>query len=58
MMEKARAAGDLHGKLSPIQKRKIHDDLMADIGRAAKSDVFRAMQYDVRLFGEDAFTED
>lgn len=58
LMQKAREAQELHGKLSDKQKRKIQSDFMVNIDRAMESDVFEAMRHDVRLFGSRAFDED
>ncbi|MBB1602912.1 hypothetical protein [Variovorax sp. UMC13] len=53
---KAQAMADALGSVSPRQKQKIEDAFRANIERFSESDAFRAMQADVEMFGESAFS--
>jgi hypothetical protein len=41
--------------ISPAQKQKIADALLANPDRFLQSGLFRAMQRDVDMFGDEAF---
>jgi hypothetical protein len=56
IFEKARQGAQLSAALSPAQKAKIDEAMLADPDRVLTSESFRAMQGDVSLFGEDAFS--
>lgn len=55
LMDKARRAANVQGKLSEKQNKKIEESYLKDPDRAANSESFRAMSEDVRLFGRRAF---
>jgi hypothetical protein len=58
LMDKAKRAADVQGKLSEKQNRKIEESYRNDLDRATISESFRAMSEDVRLFGSKAFRND
>lgn len=43
--------------ISPSQQREIADSFRADPDRFLQSGLFRAMQRDVEMFGDDAFSK-
>jgi len=53
---KARSAAELQSGISPRQVEKIDQAFRANIDRYIGSDEFVAMQNDVRMFGDAAFT--
>jgi len=44
-------------KISPTQQRKIAESIRANPDQFVQSGLFRAMQRDVEMFGEDAFAK-
>lgn len=57
-MNKARRLIEIQNSMSAKQKRKIDETYRRDLSRAARSETLKAMDYDVDLFGEDAFTKE
>lgn len=57
ILGRARHAIEVMDKLSPRQREKIEATLRANIDRFAESDLMKATQHDVRMFGEAAFTD-
>lgn len=56
LMEKANRVSTAMSKLSERQRDKIDSAFRSNIDRIVGSDFFRAMQADVDMFGQDAFT--
>jgi hypothetical protein len=44
-------------KMSPAQQRKIAESIRADPDRFVRSGLFRAMQRDIEMFGDEAFAK-
>ena len=55
--EKARKIREALAKMSDRQSDKVDAAFRANIDRFAGSDAFIAMQADVEMFGDEAFTE-
>lgn len=58
LMDRAASADNVQENMSEKQKRKIEDSYGKDIDRAAKSESFRAMHQDVKLFGNKVFKQE
>ncbi len=58
LTSKAEKADNIRGKISEKQNRKIKDSYGKDIDRVAKSESFRAMHQDVKLFGNKVFKQE
>jgi hypothetical protein len=56
LMTRARVADDALSSVTDRQYQKIQDSLLANADRFARSDSFSAMEADIRLFGDAAFT--
>jgi hypothetical protein len=54
-MEQARKMAELQSSLSENQNKKTEDTFRKNIDIIPNSETFKAMSYDVKLFGEDAF---
>jgi hypothetical protein len=57
-VDRARKAAQKQAAMSPNQKRKIEKSYRKDIDRAINSESLKAMDYDVRLFGNNAFDKE
>ena len=57
-MNRARSVSKINDSISPNQKRKIEETYKKDIGRAIKSETFKAMDHDVKMFGKKAFKKE
>jgi hypothetical protein len=57
MFEKARQSALIRSSISAAQEAKIAEAMRADPDRVLRSESFRAMQADVSLFGDDAFSK-
>jgi len=57
-IDKAKRLIKIQGSMSKNQKRKIDKTYRRDSDRAANSESMKATDYDVNLFGEDAFTDE
>ncbi len=55
MLENAKSAGTSYSRISKAQQEKIRKSYEANPGRVAESESIRAMDHDVRLFGNKAF---
>jgi hypothetical protein len=55
LLEKAEGAWDDMARMSSAQRRKVDDHVRANLDQFANSDVFKAMQFDVDMFGHRAF---
>lgn len=58
LWDRATRMAELQRGLSARQKGKIDESLRADLDRAAQSETFKAMAYDVGMFGDAAFDGD
>lgn len=57
-MGKAKRMSEVQAKISDKQNEKITDTFKKNIDKLANSESFRAMENDVRLFGDKAFRKD
>ena len=57
-VNRARSVSKINDSISPNQKRKIEETYKKDIGRAIKSETFKAMDHDVKMFGKKAFKKE
>jgi hypothetical protein len=57
LADRARNMGALQATISARQKDKISTTMRADLDRAAASESFEAMSYDVAMFGKAAFDD-
>ncbi len=55
VMDRVRNVTKRYADISPMQKAKIAETYRKDLDRAAESGTLQAMDYDVLLFGDDAF---
>lgn len=58
LMSRARRLQEINKSRSPKQKRKIEESYKKHTERAIKSESMKAMDYDVKLFGNKAFLKD
>lgn len=57
-VNRARSVSKINDSISPNQKRKFEETYKKDIGRAIKSETFKAMDHDVKMFGKKAFKKE
>ena len=57
ILSRARQAIEILEEISPRQRDKIEATLRANIDRFAQSDLMKATEHDVRMFGKAAFSE-
>lgn len=57
LKERARVVQQEYDGISPKQKEIIAETLKRDPGRTAASETFEALDHDVRLFGQEAFSK-
>lgn len=57
IISRARHAIEVMARMSPRQRDKIDASLKANIDKFAQSDLMRAMEHDVRMFGKAAFSD-
>lgn len=57
-VDKARQMDAIYDVISEEQNTKIEKTFLKDLDRAAESESFKAMDYDVRLFGKEAFKKE
>lgn len=55
IIDKAMKVGNIPKNISEKQKNKIEKAILNDLDRVSKSETFRAMHADVKLFGNDVF---
>jgi hypothetical protein len=54
-VNKARRLAEINDSISPNQKRNIDKSYRKDLDKATNSESFKALDYDVKMFGNDAF---
>lgn len=57
-MSKANRMAGVQAKISDRQNKKINETFKKNVDKIATSETYRAMEHDVRLFGEKAFRKD
>jgi hypothetical protein len=55
LIERAKNMANVHARMSLRQKAKLHEAMYSNADTIAQSESFRAMMYDVDLFGSSAF---
>lgn len=55
LIDRAKRVGNIQKGFSKKQKRKIEEAILNDLDKVSKSEMFKAMQADVELFGNDVF---
>jgi hypothetical protein len=55
LADRAKRVWDVMNAISEPQQRKINESIRSDLDRFANSDMFKAMKFDVEVFGRAAF---
>jgi hypothetical protein len=57
LMDRARRVQDATATISPVQQQKVNESVLANPDKFLASGVYRAMQRDIEMFGDAAFTK-